>query len=889
MMTAKSHQPAHSNVFLQSARQKEPEAAAQQKGGVAKTHSITLTVPVEGWLAPLTEAPDPVFAEAMMGDGVLIDPIDGKLVSPCAGVIASLPETLHAVTVRAENGAEILMHVGIETVSLKGRGFAAHVREGDRVRQGDLLLSFDLDILASHAVSLQTPVVVTNGEVFRIVNRIEPGRVSSGDAIMTVEAVEEKAVARREAETSGGYVSQASRTVSVLLANGFHARPAARLANEAKKFKAHAFIEKEGKRASARSPVALMTLGVRHGDAVTVDCEGPDAAATVAALADVIASGLGEKIIPATAVPSRRIADAGGGADIPAPVALDGSAILSGVSGSPGLAIGPTARVQRVEIDVSEHGAGRTAELRALHDALATVRARLRDSALAGSGAQGEILNAHLELVDDESLLDAARAFVDQGKSAAFAWRAATKAQITALKALHDPLLAERADDLADLENQVLSILSGADAAAGQADMAGAIVVAEELYPSQFLRLAAAGITGICLTGGGPTSHVSILASEKGVPALVAADRCVLSIPNGTEVILDADRRRLHVGPAADTVARVRQSLEQKKKAMAAARERSQTPCATRDGVRIEILANLGGEQGAAAAVALGAEGCGLLRTEFLYLGRATPPDEEEQLSAYQSIADALGGRPLIVRTLDIGGDKPAPFVTAQAEENPALGLRGVRLTLQRRDLLETQLRAIMRLRTASPVQIMLPMVSSLDEIIQVSGLLQAIAADVGRREVPPLGVMIETPASAVAADILARRAEFFSIGTNDLAQYVLAMDRGNTGLAARIDSLHPAVLRMIKMTASAGMMSGRQVGVCGSLASDPVAAPLLIGLGVTKLSATPGRVPIIKEVIRTVTIEDCRAAADRVLDLASAEEVREFSVSAWPQLESWL
>ena len=845
--------------------------------------ALTINAPLEGWLSSLDEAPDPVFAGRMMGEGVLIDPLGGRLIAPCAGVVASLPASRHAVTIRADNGAEILMHVGIETVALKGEGFTAHVSEGERVAAGALLLTFDMNALAAKATSLQTPIVVVNGEAFQIVRRAEAGRVKSGDFIMSLEAVADSSVG------VGEHVASAPVRMETIvpLSHGIHARPAARLADVAKKFNCRLLVSKGGKSASARSPVALMTLGVKHGDRVEVSGEGADAEEAVKAAVAAIASGLGEETAAATppAVPAKSPAVA-----IPVkPVALDGTAALKGVTAAPGAVSGRVLRIESSARDIQEKGAGSAAERRALDAAMRKLRVHLDANAQSKSGQQKEVLTAHLALLDDECLREEALALIDRDKSAAFAWRAATRSQIAALESLDDPLLAERADDLADIERQIVAFLSGDAAGGGEENAAGAVIVASELYPSQFIRLAEAGAAGICLTGGGPTSHVSILAGEKGVPALVAVEAGALTIPDGVEIILDADRSRVHVAPDAAAVAAFQNRLKKKKATMADALSRAGDIAITRDGVRIDVFANLGGEKGAAEAVALGAEGCGLLRTEFLYLGRASAPSEDEQHAAYQAVADGLDGRPLVIRALDIGGDKPAPFVDIDAEENPALGLRGVRLLLARRDLLEDQLRAILRVKTKGDIHIMLPMVVSLGEISAVREILDAAARDLGVEKRPSLGVMIETPASAIAADTLARGADFFSIGTNDLAQYVLAMDRGNPALAANVDSLHPAVLRMVKAAAEAGARRGKWVGVCGSLASDPVAAPLLVGLGVTELSAAPRRTPAIKAVVRTLTLGECRSVAGETLDLASADEVRKRVLSQWPQIEDWL
>jgi phosphoenolpyruvate-protein kinase (PTS system EI component) len=298
-------------------------------------------------------------------------------------------------------------------------------------------------------------------------------------------------------------------------------------------------------------------------------------------------------------------------------------------------------------------------------------------------------------------------------------------------------------------------------------------------------------------------------------------------------------------------------------------------PALTLDGVPVPVYANLAGVAEASHAVGAGAEGCGLLRTEFVFMDRRLAPTEEEQLKAYQAIASALEGRPLVIRTLDIGGDKPAPYLDLPHEDNPALGLRGVRTSLWRPELLRVQLRAILRVAPARGVRVMAPMVASLAEIEAVRALLEAEARALGV-EVPPLGVMVETPAAAVTSAVLAEAADFFSIGTNDLTQYALAMDRANPAVAGEVDALHPAVLRLIALACDGATARGRPVGVCGALASDPLAAPLLIGLGAKTLSAAPGMISEVKAAVRKVTRAHCAALAQTCLGAASAREVRE-------------
>jgi phosphocarrier protein FPr/phosphocarrier protein len=401
-------------------------------------------------------------------------------------------------------------------------------------------------------------------------------------------------------------------------------------------------------------------------------------------------------------------------------------------------------------------------------------------------------------------------------------------------------------------------------------------VLAHDLLPSQFTGLDFARVVGLCTVGGGPTAHVAILASAMGLPMLVAAGPSLESVPEGQTVLLDANTGLLHVTPDSATLAEAERRIANERLQHEHERAAAQRPACTADGQRIEVYANLGSSAEALQAVALGAEGCGLLRSEFLFLDRHTAPSEDEQFAVYQQIASALDGRPLTIRTLDVGGDKPLDYLPMPHEDNPALGLRGVRTSLFRPDLLREQLRAILRVRPLAQCRIMLPMVTDGAEVEAVRGELVAIASAMGVRESPPLGVMIETPAAAVLADSLARHVEFFSIGTNDLTQYTLAMDRTHPQLAPKLDGLHPAVLRLIASVCEAARRQVREVAVCGGLATDPAAVPILLGLGVHELSVPPASVPAIKACIASLDLEACRSLAQRALQAETAREVRE-------------
>ena len=808
---------------------------------------VELVSPIKGWVGPLEEVPDPVFAQRILGDGLAIDPTGSTVQAPCNATVMSVAH--HAVTLRASNGAEILIHVGLETVALHGQGFMRHVKEGASVRTGDPLLTFDIDFLAQKAKSLISPIVITNGEDFCITRRNENRETELGEFLMELKPLV-------EASADDAAVS---RDIIVPLLHGIHARPAAAIATAAKRFTSEIDFLAQGRRANAKSVAALMSLAIHHGDKVTIRTLGTDAQLALEALADLILHGFEEA--PATAAPPNPVTSTDV-APLPAKT-------LRGITGSPGIAIGRAARLRVAELDVVQEGKGIAHETLALNDALKKVRARIAILSAAGISQQRGILTAHLALLDDPELKQSALAAIENGKSAAFAWQQAVRAYEQMFRAMGDVRMRERAGDFADLERQIIAALH--DETSVPTVPADAILIADELLPSELVNIGT--IAGICTAQGGPTSHVAILAAGKGIPALVSTPRA-LEVTDGTPLILDADAGLLHIDPDAELTATAKKKIASRENREANARAHAQSECRTADGTRIEIFANLGaGSDEALIALNSGAEGCGLLRTEFLFLDRDTPPTEDEQASAYQGIADTLNGRPFKIRTFDVGGDKAVPYLTLPPEENPALGLRGIRTGLWRSDLLKTQLAAI--LRVTGPVHITLPMITSISELRAVRRILEELRRERGFTAKPPLGIMVETPASAVLSAQLAREADFLSIGTNDLVQYVLAMDRTNAELASQIDPFHPAVLSLIAQTTRAGTEQGVSVAVCGGMASDPLAASLLIGMGVRELSMPSGLIALVKETVRGLSLDIAREAAQEALQQNSADAVR--------------
>lgn len=871
---------------------------------------LQVRAPFDGWCTTLDEVPDPVFAAKMLGDGLAIDPTMGIVGAPCAGEIVTVAKTGHSVAIRTPAGIDVLVHVGIDTVQLGGRGFHLRREPGAFVQAGEEIMRFDLDIVARGAKSLMTPVIVMPQDGLLISNRRASGLVAAGDLLYEISgaptqepnwsnhdaaaAPRDAAAPTPDAPAPAAPIDRPSirRTLRVTLRQGLHARPAAFLSQRARAAVAQLSLTAHGRTANARSVVAIMALGVRCGDEITIEAQGADAPQAVDGLVAALDEALSvESAHDRTAVPARTGAAAGVDAHMNAAAAevsagevsaaaLAQGGALGGIAAVPGFAVGRAAHMARREIVTAERGAGVAYETGELARALAEVRKRLARVGERGGQTRREIVAAHLEFLEDPLVHETAQEFLAAGKSAGFAWRTAIRRAVAALDQLDDARIRERADDLLDVEAHVLLALNGEARPMHQNLPEHAVLIADELLPSELTSLDPDRLAAICLSRGGATSHVAILAAAMDVPMLIGLGSRVHAVAEGASVIVDADHGVLQTSPAAADVEASLQQVALRRRRRDAERSAAHAESRTRDGVRIEVFANLGSIVDAVAAVSNGAEGCGLLRTEFLFIDRDEAPDEAEQFDAYQGIAAALAGRPLVLRLMDVGGDKPLRYLPLPDEENPALGLRGVRTALARPDLLRTQLRAALRVEPAGVVQLLVPMVTDLAELDAVRALVGDISGALGREAVQ-LGAMIETPAAALTAGRLLGAADFLSIGSNDLTQYTLAMDRGHAQLAGRADALHPGVLRLMAATAEAGEAAGKLVAVCGGAAADASAVPILIGLGVRELSVVPAAVPAIKCQIRALSVRDCRELALRCLQAASAGEVRKLVAQA--------
>lgn len=672
-------------------------------------------------------------------------------------------------------------------------------------------------------------------------------------------------------EVLGGEAPADWPSARIVLANahGLHARPAKVLAQLAKGFEGEIRIrlhDSAQPAVSVKSLSKLLSLGARRGQVLELIAEPGIAADALPALLAAIEQGLGEEVEPlpqAAAVEQPQVETL----QAPPP-----GSTLQGVAAAPGIASGPAHVCVERDIDYPLRGESPAQERARLRQAIDTVHADLQALVQRSDKAIGEIFVTHQEMLADPALTDDVELRLAQGESAAAAWMAVIEAAARQQEALHDALLAERAADLRDIGRRVLAQLCGVkDSAEPEQPY---VLVMAEVGPSDVARLDPARVAGIVTAQGGATAHSAIVARALGIPAVVGAGAAVLLLDSGTPLLLDGQRGRVVVAPAEAELQRALAERDARERRLQIAWANRHEPARTRDGHAVEVFANIGQSNGIDKVVEQGAEGIGLLRTELIFMAHPQLPDVAAQEAEYRRVLDGLDGRPLVVRTLDVGGDKPLPYWPIAAEENPFLGVRGVRLTLQRPQVMEDQLRALLRAADNRPLRIMFPMVGQLHEWRAAKAMVERL-----RQEVPvgdlQVGIMVEVPSAALLAPQLAREVDFFSIGTNDLTQYTLAIDRGHPSLSAQADGLHPAVLNLIDMTVRAAHAQGKWVGVCGELAADPQAVAVLLGLEVDELSVAARSIPEVKALVRQADLSTARALAREALQQDSAEAVR--------------
>ncbi len=670
-------------------------------------------------------------------------------------------------------------------------------------------------------------------------------------------------------------------TVTLHNTHGLHARPAARFVQLAAGFDADVRVHKPGAGAppvSARSLNRLATLGAVAGDQLVIQATGPQATAALEALRALVESGFGEQ---ESIENLRGLAELHSAGD---PGGL--SASLQALPISPGIGVGPLRHYEaRLPLppDSGTPLQDPPTEWERLRQTIEAVRREItqRYESLPAGTPQAGIFDAHRLILSDDALLERAQQLIlSEGLHAARAWHTAISEIADTYRALPDAYMQQRAADVLDVGAQVLAHLTGNSAELHVTLSEPSILAATEFTPTQVAQLDRAQVLGLISSAGGANSHASILARALGIPAVAGAGQPIDELADGTLVGVDGSSGAIYVAPSPEVV----HELEQRRAGWLAQqqqlRQASHALTFTQDGRRVEIAANLSGLADAQVAISNGAEAVGVLRTEFLYLTRASAPSEGEQVAALEQIAVSLQGRPIIVRTLDVGGDKQIPYLPMPVEANPYLGVRAIRLSLQQPALFTTQVRAILRAGAEAEVRILLPMITLREELLQAHELIDAAHQALQAEGLPhrwpvQVGIMVETPAAALMAGALADQADFFSIGTNDLTQYTLAAERSNPQLTSFSDALHPAVLQLIQQVAIAAHVHGKWAGVCGEIAADPLAAPVLVGLDVDELSMNVAGIPQVKAVVRRVQMPAAHALAQAALACATTREVR--------------
>jgi len=505
---------------------------------------------------------------------------------------------------------------------------------------------------------------------------------------------------------------------------------------------------------------------------------------------------------------------------------------------------------------------------------------KLKDSVRRRLGEEkAGILEAHMLMLEDPMFVDEIKKAIEEGNSAEDAVFTATEKIKEMFETIPDPYLRERAADVKDVGSRLYRTLLGGKDIAQLDTNEPIIVVANDLAASELIAISENNVVGLVLSQGGPTSHMAIIAKSLNLPAVSGIDISLIS--DNCLLIVDGIRGEITINPSSDVLMQTKNNIEKLQREQEEALSLKDLPAVTPDGLKIELWGNIAHPDEASAVLSSGGSGIGLFRTEFLFMNRNTPPSEDEQFEAYRKVLDEMKPHPVVIRTLDAGGDKEIPYLNIPKEDNPFLGYRAIRIGLTEEQLLITQLKALIRSSICGNLYIMFPMISSLWEIRRAKTLIQKAASqldDKGMRYGKlKVGIMIEIPSAAIMAEELAKEVDFFSIGTNDLTQYTLAVDRGNSKVSQWYDHLHPAVLKLIAMTSKAAKTQKIELGICGEMAGDPFALPVLLGLGFDELSMSPPAIPKIKRLVRKFQAERAKQVAQMALSMKDADEVRQY------------
>jgi phosphoenolpyruvate-protein phosphotransferase len=907
------------------------------------TNYLEIFPPLIGVVVDLSNVPDPVFADKMVGDGIAIDPLEPQIYAPFDGVVESIHRAKHAITIKSNNGISILIHVGLETVTLNGNGFNFFVKVGDVVTRGQVLGEVDIDLVACSVKSLISPIIFPDLDQSKytliplVVKVVEKANMVTNNAVPIMRINIRNPLQDNQDNGRQNNVHQdnsagfgvaliKSAPIHIQYTQGIHARPAALLSTRARELSddSEIFIEKNGVAVNLKSVVATLGLAILHNDTIFISSKSEEINQELIKLINTMAEYSGfsemEEQNVTTSASQATTTTKGTTADTPTPniniahqleVNQEAMGKYHGVSASTGCAVGTIAIIKSMQFNVIEQAEDTVLEITkytsSMNEIIAGIRIKLNETSQQNEHkakiSEKEILSAHLALLLDPQIDHDIKLLINQdGKTAAFAVSTVYKEYCEVLVNSGNKLLIERQNDLKDLCNQILAKLCGVT----QEKIiytAPTILIAEELTPHDLLTCDS-HIVGLVSVHGGTTSHVAILAKSYGIPLLVGVSHEILSdgrvalnqsnqLSKSNQlqtVLLDAELGYINLVPTLEEIAVTRHKIAAENTLRQKILADVKLPAITTDGVLIKCYANIVGASDIGRLAENGADGVGLFRTEFMFLDKMIEPTEEEQYLAYTKIANALlPDQPFVIRVLDAGGEKKIPYLNSMVhEENPALGLRGIRLLLANKATLINQLSAILKVNlnnqvnqdnqnNKNSIKVLLPMVSSIEEYREVKSIVNQLTEQLNITAHIDVGVMVEVPSVVLQSELFAKEVAFFSIGTNDLTQYMLSIDREHSKLASNVDHLHPAVLKSIEMVIAGAKKHARSVSVCGLMASEQLALPLLIGLGLQDLSMSINSLAINKAFIRKLNYAQCVTDASRCMNMATAVEVREY------------
>ncbi len=658
------------------------------------------------------------------------------------------------------------------------------------------------------------------------------------------------------------------KTVTLPNPQGMHARPASKLQKLVADFNTLVMLETaEGKRVDASKMFEILGLGLQQDSVLTVMSNEEQATNQIAS---AITLGLGDDLGQTPQQPQEKVQEylwqATGDINT-----------LQGIGASDGLVIGKIQHYGKPSYQIPTEVKSNLEEITDLDNAFKQAKQNI-ENLMKGDNVGTEemaIFQAHLSLLEDTDVIQEAVSYISQGHNAVYAYKTVSDARIEQLSNVDNEHISARAIDIRDVQTHVMNALLGIESTENSfADPV--ILCAKDLTPSDTMKLSADTILGFITETGGATSHSAIIARNMGLPAIVATGNGLSKIANGTQVIMDGKAGVVYLNPNEEQILSAKQAQQELLAKQEVANTYRDKKGQTKDGHKVEICANINEAEDIANGIELGAEGVGLMRTEMLYLSSKSIPSEDYQYEKYRDMAKALGDKPLIIRTLDIGGDKEVSYLGLVREDNAFLGMRGIRLCFERPDLFIPQLRAICRVaKEFNNVHVMFPMIGKLSDWYRAIEILDKVRAEFQTPKFP-VGIMVEVPSTALIAHQFAEHVDFFSIGTNDLTQYTLATDRMHPILAGQADALHPAVLQLINMTVQSAHKHGKWIGVCGNSAGDIVSAKILVGLGVDELSMSPTQIASVKQMLDQYNYSKLQQVAQQALAQDSAIAVRE-------------